>query len=642
MSWNISELGIYARHSGRFKSLKFRLHGLNIVTGKSNRGKSSILEIADYCMLSKHCPIAKGVIRDAVSHVGAVFRRGDDYFVVVRPLPGVGRLTSSDVFIQQGQNLKLPAVPPEMGWNIETAREALSEFTGIEAVPVLRDFNNPDPDSGAPVQIRHCSFYTQQPQDVIANRNALFVGLEENFKRQHASDAAYYFLGILTIERLRKRRLLRELNRELNALERSLREKERLKTSGFEHGLGLLAEAALLGLCEPLKSNLTLRELMEALEKVSKVESSLANVAATHFGMGELQQREAAVSKNLRRKRLDLANIEAFQAASMQNVEISERQQERLKLRDLFPPSSMHSCPLCGNEDLDPSGIESNLEMGTRALAAVRTSPRRLWGRLDREAKGLRAEIEALETEQLGLQSQLQALLEMQGDARRLLDDAAARERLVGRVREYLANSRRLQTPLDTQRHRLNARIRDLEREVGDASIRRLRDDVEKKLGSFIAPLTESLAVEFPYAPVKVDFSSFSLKIKIDGVWVGLDEIGSGANWLGYHVASTIGLHKLFRSLGSPVPAVLMLDQPSQAWFPAEVASIKNITEPAKPSDMEAVRRMYRVLHAAGQSIPNMQIIVADHARLADSWFQTSIVADWHEDDALVPSSWIS
>ena len=50
-------------------------------------------------------------------------------------------------------------------------------------------------------------------------------------------------------------------------------------------------------------------------------------------------------------------------------------------------------------------------------------------------------------------------------------------------------------------------------------------------------------------------------------------EIGSGANWLSYHVASMIGLHELFLSQrGNPVPSMLILDQPSQVYFPRTLA----------------------------------------------------------------------
>jgi len=46
--------------------------------------------------------------------------------------------------------------------------------------------------------------------------------------------------------------------------------------------------------------------------------------------------------------------------------------------------------------------------------------------------------------------------------------------------------------------------------------------------------------------------------------------MGSGENWVGYHVIAHLGLHKWFRQKGRPVPGFLIFDQPSQAHYPPE------------------------------------------------------------------------
>ncbi|WAM23131.1 ATP-binding protein [Myxococcus sp. NMCA1] len=193
------------------RDIEFKTEGLNIITGPSSRGKSSILDIVDYCLMSERCPISKGFIRENVSHVGVLLVRGDESIVVVRALPDEGRLTSAEVHISKGTDKTLPQSPPEARWNIEAAKELLSDFTGIESLPVLMNEYDAAPEARSPANIRHCSFYVFQPQDVIASRNVAFAGLEDFYKKRHAADAAYYFQGILTIDRLRKRRELRSL-----------------------------------------------------------------------------------------------------------------------------------------------------------------------------------------------------------------------------------------------------------------------------------------------------------------------------------------------------------------------------------------------------------------------------------------------
>ena len=55
----------------------------------------------------------------------------------------------------------------------------------------------------------------------------------------------------------------------------------------------------------------------------------------------------------------------------------------------------------------------------------------------------------------------------------------------------------------------------------------------------------------------------------MDGL-LALAQMGSGENWVGYHVAAHLSIHKLFRLRKRPVPGLLMLDQPSQVHYPPE------------------------------------------------------------------------
>ena len=47
-------------------------------------------------------------------------------------------------------------------------------------------------------------------------------------------------------------------------------------------------------------------------------------------------------------------------------------------------------------------------------------------------------------------------------------------------------------------------------------------------------------------------------------------EIGSGMNWVGYHLSAYLALQDFFICNTRPVPHFLVLDQPSQAFFPRD------------------------------------------------------------------------
>lgn len=126
-----------------------------------------------------------------------------------------------------------------------------------------------------------------------------------------------------------------------------------------------------------------------------------------------------------------------------------------------------------------------------------------------------------------------------------------------------------------------------------------------------------------------------------------LSEIGSGSNWLSYHIAILLGLHQFFLSLPySPVPSFLVMDQPSQVYFPKKLAirEGESIDEPMlDDEDIQAVRKAYQALAKVVTGTKGaLQVIVLDHAS-RDVWGTISGVVEieeWRGGKTLVPNEW--
>lgn len=122
---------------------------------------------------------------------------------------------------------------------------------------------------------------------------------------------------------------------------------------------------------------------------------------------------------------------------------------------------------------------------------------------------------------------------------------------------------------------------------------------------------------------------------------LALSQMGSGENWVGYHVAAHLSLQKLFRRRRRPVPAFLMLDQPSQAHYPPERDQDGRVDALAD-EDQRAVHRLFELLSEYCDTLhPNMQVIVADHVELLEPWFRAAIVERWRDGIKLVPQTWL-
>ena len=133
---------------------------------------------------------------------------------------------------------------------------------------------------------------------------------------------------------------------------------------------------------------------------------------------------------------------------------------------------------------------------------------------------------------------------------------------------------------------------------------------------------------------------------RTDFLW----EVGSGQNWVGYHIAGLLALHEHFlRSNQNPVPSFLVIDQPSQVYFPEAWPALDRTAETDsmvdRSADIEGVRRIFRALsHFRGKVSERFQIIVTEHAG-SITWEgipNVHIVGNWREDhdEFLIPKAW--
>ena len=169
-------------------------------------------------------------------------------------------------------------------------------------------------------------------------------------------------------------------------------------------------------------------------------------------------------------------------------------------------------------------------------------------------------------------------------------------------------------------------------------------------MSSYAEKLLPFLDVERPNDPISLKISDLTLKVKSvdreDYLW----EIGSGSNWLSYHIAIIMALHQLFISFdGSPIPNFAVFDQPSQVYFPKKLVSrpsdegmdySKNLND----EDVIAARKIYSTLAQVVNSLNGkMQVIVMDHAA-EDIWGEIDgihLVEEWRNNIKLVPASWL-
>jgi hypothetical protein len=218
---------------------------------------------------------------------------------------------------------------------------------------------------------------------------------------------------------------------------------------------------------------------------------------------------------------------------------------------------------------------------------------------------------------------------------------------------------------LEARVNKLRSDIRDIERQGNDDERRKRAREVHGRISSYIVRFIEHLGIEGADGQPMLDERELNLRFEHDGT-KGADflwEIGSGENWMAYHLAALLALHGIFlgRFQNNPVPTFLVIDQPSQVYFPSDTFEQIVTGEDAQGigerspdtdwrrkrrlSDLESTQKIFSSLvRAHGAFGSRLQIIVLDHADW-HAWGEiegVKEVANWRGDaDFLIPAHWI-
>lgn len=221
-------------------------------------------------------------------------------------------------------------------------------------------------------------------------------------------------------------------------------------------------------------------------------------------------------------------------------------------------------------------------------------------------------------------------------------DRLAEGARVAGRISYFLENARNVSvgSQLREDVTKCRAQVSELLRLVDPELMEERLAGSLSLVASYLAEYARHLELEHSDHPLRFDRKNLTVVAESPDGSLPLSQMGSGENWVGYHVALHLALHRLLRLRNRPVPAFLILDQPSQAHYPPE----KDVGQVGGQDDEDqiAVARLFRLLwDYATEFAPNMQIIVMDHFEVLDDWFREATVERWRDGIKLVPVDWV-
>jgi hypothetical protein len=644
MSLQLRSISIYS-HEGERRDVEFRLGSLNIVTGASKTGKSALLDIVDYCWGRAECTVAEGEIRKSVSWFLLHLDNSGEGVLLARRNPGPAGRASDDIFFARGvEDLPPDATGFQKNITMDGLKTQLSAILGISE-------NLHVPEQGStrlPLEAssRHAIMFCLQGQDEIANRRLLFHRQGEQFMPAAIKDSLPYFLGAIDENHFLTLKRYNEARTRLRRLEREYTDASAVTREVSTSAQALLQEARRARLVPPEAVASDVGGVMELLRQASAPRPiDMTSIDDPLSDLGELEDRRRRLRGSLQEIREEISDVERLNRDASDFETEAKEQEARLASIGLIKEPDVHAdiCPLCESKLAVP--VPSVLEIRQslfgieEQLASVRRDSPRLQGRL--------ASLEARRTE---IEEQLRAVqrdlaTRIQDNERLRIQQADFTEqaRVSGRVAYYLENVKAIASDsrLPQAIERLRAEIAELEQALDDESLQGRLDTALSLVNRDLTSYARQLGLEHGDNPLRLEMKNLTVVADtVDGP-LSLSQMGSGENWVGYHVAAHLSLHKLFLLRKRPVPAFLMLDQPSQAHYPPERDQNGRI-EGLADEDQAAVRRLFELLwtYTTDGSL-RTQIIVSDHVELLDSWFHDSIVQRWRDGITFVPQAWL-
>jgi Protein of unknown function (DUF3732) len=641
----IKSIHIYS-HDRRRRDINFDVNGLNIITGRSSTGKSALSEIIEYCMGRSTFNIPEGVIRDRVSWFVVVFQFEGEQVLVAKPSPGPGHSSCSMAMVRRGANIPIP----EFGDLIINDDDDGVEVLLSDLLGIAENRTDVPLDStrlSYAANVKHTYYYLFQKQTIVANKDQLFYRQNESFQPQAIKDTLPILLGVSSRQRYELESSLRSLQRELRLNGKILEQARDALDTSEEKGLGLLSEARAVGIVptEPRTEETVIELLRRAVawkpnpiphddgSRVSAIESDLVSMRD--------ERREI-------QKRLDAAMQYSRRAAGFE----SEAAEQRDRL------TSIKALPFeKGTDEWQWPFSEANLgiaspiaEVLLRELESLDLEMKLVVGerpRLEAYLAQQREQVQGLVSAIRNKEIELSAAIAASEMIAEMGNRNNAASRVVGRISLFLENltSNEELRQLEAESKRLKAKVDDLEQRVGlDDSGERLTSTLNN-ISSYMSGYIVALGGEFGEFPARLDLQNLTVVIDRPGRPVYMPRTGGGENHLAYHLSALLALHRFAANTKQPLPRFLLIDQPTQVYFPSQTVYKEaggSIEKTEIDADLEAVRRLFELLRRfTTEDAPGFQIIVTEHANLREDWFQAALVENpWTKPPALVPEDW--
>lgn len=616
--------------------------GLNIISGVSQTGKSAIIEIIDYCLASSTSSIPKGVIVDNSILYSIILEINDKYIILGRRPYHYSKKNEC------GRSKMFLKAEPKKYFNkdkicyryfdenracyrpLDDVKKDIEKFLGIAAYK--QSIYEGGEIKNERVSIRNITSFLFQHQNLVANKFALFYRFDDSFKRKKTIMEFPVFLGLVDQEYYN---LLQNRDIKLKELKRL----EREKRLDEEYNAEILSRIEYdikeyyKFICKKINDEY-IKDIISSKRDVDKLSIEEIDIEESLKYYNKLEDDLRRINSEIYILQNEINNIDITlnSGADVEKI-INDANRDKKIVLDNY----ISICPFCSSkvEEINDKITKVNeckkvLNDSLESISVIKK--------------------EYLQLEKRRIKERLNTYKKSQENLRKEIKEIKLNHKSIEDKLEFkdLIIEKRVRIELDLKRlslskkekyesiENLNDEILYLGEQLDGYDLNKELNKIEIIINDFMNKIAEKLDFEERYNPInlKFDAETFDLYQYQDREKIFLSNMGSGSNWLTCHLALFLGLHFCFAELGDKcsIPSILIIDQPSQIYFP-------NISDKKKDIDIISVENIYKALKWAigyiekktGQKI---QIIALDHVaglNFEDEEFDDFIIKRWNE-----------
>lgn len=642
MNITIKKLVIF-NDTGKSRYIDFE-EGLNIITGDSKTGKSAIIEIIDYCLFSSRSSIPKGKITDFGELFVVVFKVNDFYLVVGRPAQKTGNMNYSYLNIESEYDDSLKNMKISYFDNLSLRlikndiQTEFEQYIGLAISNLNNDSEINKLENKGKLSIRDTVSFLFQHQNLIANKHALFYRFDDIIKRKRVIESLPVLLGAVDENYYDLIRQEKEKIREIKT-ERIIIDKLKLSKENETSFLRNSIQVYYSFINLTLDDNLTLTDLKK-IGKNLPIPSEILNDQSKLFLEINRYEKERNL-KYIEKESIEKALINLYQTSddgydyAKELVKIHSHQKYNQNLINL-------NCPICESKNVSLNENISILENSKEKLISELVK----LGTFSNDNTPLIAELKSnqkrIEKDIIVLTKNINILSvedktfnEAKNKREQIIYQKGKIESL---IKAFLETNNQKGNSKDLLQ--LEADLKIIRADLSKYNPEKFKQDSESFLKENMDRICEKLDFEEELKPIDLNFNieNFSFYHKNKDGKIRLDEMGSGANWLASHLSIFLSfLYLNVKNEKSVIPSFLILDQPSQVYFPrsSKKEEITDEEDLEKFDDnIDQVKNIFKVLNEEIELINTEtgikpQIIVLEHAN--DKSFEKFIIKDWNK-----------